>query len=98
MSSAEKVTGRLCVTQVESLEISDDEWRRLMTKQLQRYALLNQVIDAVPPYVINVDYHSKEADDINDNDSSSRDHNDICPHLGNQLDPLETRDQPVHVR
>ena len=95
------MTGRLCLTQVESLEISDDEWRRLMTKQLQRYALLNQVIDAVPPYVINVDYHSKEAHDIYDNDSSSsssRDHNDICPHLGNQLDPVETRNQPVHVR
>ena len=44
------------LVQVQAEEISDEEWVDMMTRDLQRHKVLPQIIDQVPPYVINVDY------------------------------------------
>ena len=49
ISSIEKVQG-------VGEEISDEEWIDMMTRDLQRHKVLGQIIDQVPPYVINIDY------------------------------------------
>lgn len=67
--------------QVQAEEISDEEWRQMMTDDLGRHGVLGQVVDTVPPYVVNVDY----ADNA-------------CVHMGNQLGPSQTREQPHQVK
>lgn len=39
-----------------SVELSDDEWHQMMKEDLMRHGVLGQVVDQVPPYVVNVDY------------------------------------------
>jgi hypothetical protein len=41
---------------VQAEEISDEEWRQMMTDDLRRHGVLGQIVDAVPPYIVNVDY------------------------------------------
>ncbi|XP_045034181.1 OV-16 antigen-like [Daphnia magna] len=41
---------------VQAEEISDEEWRQMMTDDLRRHGVLGQIVDTVPPYVVNVDY------------------------------------------
>ncbi len=44
------------LAQVQAEEISDEEWRQMMTDDLRRHGVLGQIVDTVPPYIINVDY------------------------------------------
>ena len=44
------------LAQVQAEEISDEEWRQMMTDDLRRHGVLEQIVDTVPPYIINVDY------------------------------------------
>jgi len=67
--------------QVEAEEISDDEWMLMMARDLKRHGVLGQIVDQVPPYVINIDYQG-----------------DACVHLGNQLVPLQTQNEPVQLK
>ncbi|XP_057378022.1 OV-16 antigen-like [Daphnia carinata] len=41
---------------VQAEEISDEEWRQMMTDDLRRHGVLGQIVDTVPPYIVNVDY------------------------------------------
>ena len=43
-------------SQVQAEEISDEEWRQMMTDDLSRHGVLGQIVDTVPPYIVNVDY------------------------------------------
>lgn len=38
------------------MELTDDEWHETMKTDLMRHGVLDQIVDQVPPYVVNVDY------------------------------------------
>jgi len=42
--------------QVEVEKMTDDEWILGRTRDLKRHGVLGQIVDQVPPYVINIDY------------------------------------------
>ena len=54
-SSSNKKPNRRLV-QVQAEEISDEEWQQMMTDDLRRHGVLGQIVDTVPPYIVNVDY------------------------------------------
>lgn len=70
------------VAQPQAEEMSDEEWAQMLTKDLQRHGVLGQIIDRVPPYVINVDYGG----------------DDGCVHLGNEIPPMHSRLPPVQLK
>lgn len=97
----EKVFVNRCgrFVQVEGEEMADDEWRQLMTSQLVDHGVVGDVLDTVPPYVINIDYFVAEPTLDADLDLDLiHNHIDVCPHLGNELKPEDTRLQPKSLK